>query len=289
VAQFLVVRHGPLCFLAYMAFIVVFVLTLEKDMYKRQFKALAWTVISTVYIVLQSSLFVELMFHGMFWFFVAAGAVVVNDIFAYIWGFFYGRTPLIALSPKKTWEGFVGAAVTTVLFGFLFSWLLLELPFSIGAYLSCPRVSVWHASLACAPSAAFVWTRYALPPWLAAVVRVQHVWMYPAQLHSVALAAFASVIGPFGGFMASGFKRAFKVKDFADVIPGHGGITDRMDCQALMGVFAAFYHTWVVKSADITLNYVLEKAMRLGLEDRAELVRRLAELATHAAPHAATG
>lgn len=44
------------------------------------------------------------------------------------------------------------------------------------------------------------------------------------------LSLFASLIAPFGGFFASGFKRAIKIKDFADVIPGHGGITDRMDC-----------------------------------------------------------
>jgi len=34
-----------------------------------------------------------------------------------------------------------------------------------------------------------------------------------------------------GGFCASGFKRAFKMKDFGDTIPGHGGVTDRFDCQ----------------------------------------------------------
>ena len=51
------------------------------------------------------------------------------------------------------------------------------------------------------------------------------------QLHAVVLAMFASIIAPFGGFFASGFKRGFKIKDFGDSIPGHGGMTDRMDCQ----------------------------------------------------------
>jgi len=52
---------------------------------------------------------------------------------------------------------------------------------------------------------------------------------------------FASFIAPFGGFLASGFKRAFKIKDFSSVIPGHGGFTDRFDCQLLMGAFAYVY------------------------------------------------
>ena len=52
---------------------------------------------------------------------------------------------------------------------------------------------------------------------------------------------FASVIAPFGGFFASGFKRANKIKDFASSIPGHGGVTDRMDCQLLMGMFSYLY------------------------------------------------
>lgn len=38
------------------------------------------------------------------------------------------------------------------------------------------------------------------------------IWMYPMQLHSLSLALFSSIIAPFGGFFASGFKRAFKVK-----------------------------------------------------------------------------
>ena len=53
----------------------------------------------------------------------------------------------------------------------------------------------------------------------------------PYQLHLLFMACFASLVAPFGGFFASGFKRAFNIKDFGDSIPGHGGMTDRMDCQ----------------------------------------------------------
>jgi len=56
----------------------------------------------------------------------------------------------------------------------------------------------------------------------------------PIQFHILVLATFASLIAPFGGFFASGLKRAFKIKDFGDSIPGHGGMTDRMDCQFIM-------------------------------------------------------
>lgn len=52
-------------------------------------------------------------------FLLPASLIVVNDIFAYICGFFFGRTPLIKLSPKKTWEGFIGASITTMISAFL--------------------------------------------------------------------------------------------------------------------------------------------------------------------------
>lgn len=34
----------------------------------------------------------------------------------------------------------------------------------------------------------------------------------PVQWHALCLGLFASIIAPFGGFFASGFKRAFKIK-----------------------------------------------------------------------------
>lgn len=34
----------------------------------------------------------------------------------------------------------------------------------------------------------------------------------PAQTHAMAFGLFASLVAPFGGFFASGFKRAFNIK-----------------------------------------------------------------------------
>jgi len=58
------------------------------------------------------------------------------------------------------------------------------------------------------------------------------------QAHSIFFSVFASIIAPFGGFFASGLKRAFKIKDFGDDFPGHGGFADRFDCQILMLTFS---------------------------------------------------
>jgi len=54
------------------------------------------------------------------------------------------------------------------------------------------------------------------------------------QLHLVMLVSFASFIAPFSGFLASGFKRVLNIKDFANTLPGHGGLTDRFDCHTYM-------------------------------------------------------
>ena len=54
-------------------------------------------------------------------FLVPVSMIICNDIMAYMFGFFFGRTPLIKLSPKKTWEGFIGGAISTVVFGVLVS------------------------------------------------------------------------------------------------------------------------------------------------------------------------
>ncbi len=51
--------------------------------------------------------------------------ITMNDIAAYMFGFFVGKTPLIKLSPKKTQEGFIGGGILTVILGTLFTHCLM--------------------------------------------------------------------------------------------------------------------------------------------------------------------
>lgn len=59
------------------------------------------------------------IYSGLYWLIFPQGAIIVNDVFAYIFGISFGKTPLIKLSPKKTWEGFLGGVLATYVFGFL--------------------------------------------------------------------------------------------------------------------------------------------------------------------------
>lgn len=55
----------------------------------------------------------------------------------------------------------------------------------------------------------------------------------------VAAGLIASLIGPFGDISESMMKRFFGVKDSGTILPGHGGLLDRMD--ALMFSLPVFY------------------------------------------------
>lgn len=98
------------------------------------------------------------------------------------------------------------------------------------------------------------------------------------QMHILVFATFASLIAPFGGFFASGLKRTFKVKDFGESIPGHGGITDRMDCQFIMGLFASMYYQSFIAVYKSSVGDVIETAIHgLSGEEIAEVVKGLAK------------
>ncbi|CAM0882619.1 unnamed protein product [Alopecurus aequalis] len=196
-----------ICYFLYTAGFVWFILTLKKKTYNYQFKQYAWTHMILLTVFAQSSFTVANIFEGMFWFLLPASLIVINDIAAYLFGFFLGRTPLIKLSPKKTWEGFIGASVTTIISAFLLANVMGHFP-----WLTCPRKDLSTGWLVCDPAPLFKPEHYFLGDWVPQWFPWKEVFLLPVQWHALALGLFASIIAPFGGFFASGFKRAFKIK-----------------------------------------------------------------------------
>ncbi|KAJ8285362.1 hypothetical protein GJAV_G00025970 [Gymnothorax javanicus] len=269
--QFLVRYHRFISFALYLSGFCMFVLSLVKRHYRLQFYMFAWTHVTLLIVVTQSHLVIQNLFEGMIWFIVPISIVICNDIMAYLFGFFFGRTPLIKLSPKKTWEGFIGGFFSTVVFAFLFAYLLAQYD-----YFVCPveyDSETNRFTVECQPAEIFVMHEYTLPSVIQSVLRWETVNLYPFQIHSIALSSFGSLIGPFGGFFASGFKRAFKIKDFANTIPGHGGIMDRFDCQYLMATFVHVYIASFIRGPNP--SKVLQQLLALQPEQQLSIFNTL--------------
>lgn len=209
--------------------------------------------------------------------------IVSNDVMAYVFGKICGKTPLIKLSPNKTWEGFIGGGLATIVLGAFLSHFMCGYQ-----YFVCPvNNSIWLEITECQPSPLFVLTEYRiLPDELIRALEMFYiikiptkVHIYPFMLHSLALSLFSSVLGPFGGFFASGFKRAFKVKDFSDVIPGHGGMVDRFDCQFLMAAFTNVYISSFIRGPSYSqlLGQILLLPSDLQLKIYENLRKRLVD------------
>lgn len=109
-----------------------------------------------------------------------AGGAVVGDIGGYLFGSLLGRHPIApSISPKKTWEGFVGGV---------------------------------------ALAAAVAW---------AVLPRIGDLFTDP--LDAVIVVSVVAIAGFFGDLAESMVKRDLGVKDLGEVLPGHGGILDRVD------------------------------------------------------------
>ncbi len=114
--------------------------------------------------------------------------VEISDVLQFVWGKTVGRHKIIpAVSPNKTWEGFLGGVITTSLVSLLIRFLT---PFT--------------------------------------------------PLQTIGVALLMTVAGFFGGAVMSAVKRDFGVKDFGGLIPGHGGMLDRVDSLCYAG--PVFFH-----------------------------------------------
>lgn len=100
-----------------------------------------------------------------------------SDSFAYFTGRLFGKNKMAPkISPKKTWEGFAGGVLFTLVLGFFIEKYFPELRGN---------------------------------------------WMIVGFL--------VSVFAPIGDLVESQLKRSFGVKDSGSIIPGHGGVLDRLD------------------------------------------------------------
>lgn len=255
-----VTYHRFISFSMYLGGFVGFVLSLKKTFYLKQFTLFGYTHLALLMIVTQSNLMIQNVFEGLVWFLIPVSLIICNDIMAYMFGFFFGKTKLIKLSPKKTWEGYIGGAFSTVVFGFIISAVLCSYKSMI-----CPLEYNGSEITAeyCEPMSVFKLTSYDVLGF--------KIFVHPFQKHALALSIFASTIGPFGGFFASGFKRAFKIKDFGDTIPGHGGFMDRFDCQVIMATFVnVYFHSFIRTPSPIKL---FNQLLQFNSEDQIEFMR----------------
>ena len=128
---------------------------------------------------------------------------IASDIGGYAAGVRWGRHPMSpVISPKKSWEGFAGSAVSCMLVGLLTVVLLLDGRWWVG----------------------------------------------------VLLGAVAVVTATLGDLCESVIKRDLGIKDMSNIVPGHGGLMDRLD-----SMLATVAPTWLL------LFYLVEVSPTAGL------------------------
>ena len=123
----------------------------------------------------------------------------VNDTGAFLAGITLGRHRLFErISPKKSWEGFVGGLLACVL-------VALATDKWCDEFFRVPELGTW-----------------------------------------IGLSVVVSIMATFGDLTESLIKRTEGVKDSGNIIPGHGGILDRIDSLLLVAPTVLLYIALIV-------------------------------------------
>lgn len=199
-------------------FIIAFLLLVkgEPKGYIRSAGFLLWGIMFLGYGISHAAL---LMRHPMYsagpagpagWFLFLVILTEANDIFQAIVGRLLGAhkrhriAPVI--SPNKTWEGFLGGMLLTVMLA--------------------PLISPWLTTLG-RQGGPFSLAE-PLQPWIAPIL-------------AAILIAFA---GFFGDINMSAIKRDSGVKDSGNLLPGMGGVIDRVDSLTLTAPVFVYFLSW---------------------------------------------
>jgi phosphatidate cytidylyltransferase len=189
-------------FAAAIAPFVFLSVAMRRDQLSSGYPAAAASVFAFTYIAMPLGFLVQLrqQWSGAFMVVFLLLTVWAGDIFAYFIGRSIGRHLMAArVSPKKTWEGAVASLLASILAGT--TWYHYALPISsflLRAHLIEPRDGIFGLQT---------------PP------------LWPILLLSAAI----NVAAQLGDLAESLLKRGAGVKDSGALLPGHGGMLDRID------------------------------------------------------------
>ncbi|AME13623.1 hypothetical protein MmmBen326_0385 [Mycoplasma mycoides subsp. mycoides] len=148
--------------------------------------------------------------------------IILTDSFAYLFGIRFGKHKLApTISPKKTWEGAIGGFFSSVIINLIWVLTIFFIP----------------------------WTKSFAP----------FIGMYDLLLKDdnlmlityIFLTVLVSLFTQFGDLIFSYIKRSIDIKDFSNLIPGHGGILDRLD-----SFYFVFFIIYIILHISLTFNRI---------------------------------
>ncbi len=181
------------------------------------YPAAAASAFAFAYVVLPMTLLLEIrqMAAGAIWVIYTLLVVWAGDIFAYFVGKALGRHRMSpAVSPKKTWEGAIASLVASVIVG-----------------------TLWFQH---APGISAAWLHVGLIGRRDGIFGLEQ----PQLLPIVVLSVIVNLAAQFGDLVESLIKRGADVKDSGSILPGHGGMLDRIDAMLFAVPVVWAFRAW---------------------------------------------
>jgi len=183
------------------------------------YPAAAASVFAFTYVALPLAMLVQLrqQWAGAFYILYLLLVVWAGDIFAYFVGKSIGRHLMAPrISPKKTWEGAAASVIASVAVG----WLLFHFALPLSS-------ALLRAGLIERRDGLFGLEQPAMGP-------------------IIVLTIVLNVAAQLGDLVESLIKRGAGVKDSGTLLPGHGGMLDRIDALLFAAPVLWYYAAWRV-------------------------------------------
>ncbi|HTC46872.1 MAG TPA: phosphatidate cytidylyltransferase [Candidatus Aquilonibacter sp.] len=194
-------------------------IAMRREQMSSAYPAAAASAFAFAYIALPMGMLVQLrqQWAGAFWILYLLLVVWAGDIFAYFVGRSLGRHLMAPrISPKKTWEGATASLAASLLVGIL----LFNHALQISSF----------------------FLRLGLIERRDGLFGLEKPEMWPIILLTIAL----NIAAQLGDLVESLIKRGANVKDSGTILPGHGGMLDRIDALLFAAPVLWVYEAWRV-------------------------------------------